>query len=315
MGETPWDDLAPDTGRRVDGRGRYDFFWVRMPDGAAALILKLDEGIEEVHPLPKLRNLSLSYRIMDGRSNLCLRLADTGQIDIFETLCRDVIESAEAAESSGSALSRAIQRTLRWHHLLRGGSPDGLTLEEQRGLVAELATLRDLADRLGPLTAVESWKGPEGSAKDFELPTMLVEVKARRGASHPKITISSDVQLEDVEGFALYLRVLDVDTAMASTGLTLLDHVEMTAAVFAFDPAAVELWEQRLASTGFDAEGSDERRVWKIGQSRTYEVAEGFPRLIPPLPDGVGDLRYSISLQACAPYEVAEDVLSPVRIQ
>lgn len=314
MSDSPWDGLASDTGRRIDSHGRCDFFWVRLPDGAPGLLLKLIDGVAEIHPLPKLRNLSLFYRMMDGRNNLCIRLADRGQVDLFETFCRDVVAAAEAAETSVASLGRALQRTLRWHHLLRGGSPDGLSLEEQRGLVAELAVLRDLRARFGAPTAIEAWKGPEGSAKDFELPGILVEVKARRGAAHPKVTISSEAQLSPVQGFDFFLRVVDVDTALGSSGQTLADHVDATAALFTEDQAALDLWEQRLAATGYDANDVDERRTWRTGRSRTYEVRPGFPRLIPPLPEGVADLRYSISLNACAPYEVAEDALSPARV-
>lgn len=314
MVETPWDDLAPDAGRRVDGRGRHDIFWARMPDGAPGLVLRLGEGVAEIHPLPQLRNLMLSYRTIEGRGNLCISLSDRGQADIFATLCRDVVVAAEAADSPAAALSRALQRTMRWHHLLRGGGSGGLTLEEQRGLIAELAVLRTFIDSFGPLPAIEAWKGPEGSAKDFEFLSVLVEVKARRGAAHPKIAISSEVQLETVEGVALYLQVLDVDTAIALAGLTLTDHVELTGSRFASDPTAMDLWERRIAATGFRAEDVDERRIWKIGASRTFEVREGFPRMTSPLPDGVENLKYSINLHACAPYEVADDVLSPARI-
>lgn len=314
MAETPWDDLAPDAGRRLDGRGRHDIFWARMPDGTPGLVLRLGERVDEVHPLPQLRNLTLSYRTLEGRRNLCISLSDRGQVDIFETLCRDVAAATEATDSPTAALSRAVQRTLRWHHLLRGGSADGLTLEEQRGLVAELAVLRHLTRSYGPLAAAEAWKGPEGSAKDFELASIHVEVKARRGAAHPKIAISSEVQLEAVEGFALYLHVIDVDTAMATDGLSLADHVEVTGALFASDPAAVDMWERRIAATGFRPEDVDERRVWKTGTSRTYEVRDGFPCMTPPLPLGVENLKYSINLHACVPFEVTEDVLSPARI-
>ncbi|WP_405405058.1 PD-(D/E)XK motif protein [Paracoccus sp. Ld10] len=314
MAETPWGDLAPDTGRRVDGHGRHDIFWARMPDGAPGLVLRLGEGVAEVHPLPQLRNLTLCYRTVEGRGNLCLSLSDHGQADIFDTLCRDVVSAAESVESPNAALARAVQRTLRWHHLLRSGGTGGLTLEEQRGLVAELAVLRALIESFGAFAAVEAWKGPEGSAKDFELATMHVEVKARRGAAHPKIAISSEVQLETIDGFALYLRVIDVDTAIAPEGLSLADHVGMTGAMLASDPAAVDLWERRIAATGFRPEDVDERRVWKTGTSRTYEVRDGFPRMTPPLPLGVENLKYYINLHACAPFEVYDDVLSPARI-
>lgn len=308
MAETPWDKLQPDTGIRVDGRGRHDIFWVRMPDRTPGLIMKLSGGAEEVHPLPKLKNLSLSYRHVDGSNTLCLSLTDKGQVDIFEALCRDVIDATEAADTVQSALSKAVQRTCRWHHLLRGGSPEGLTIEEQRGLVAELAVLRELAVELGPRAAIEAWKGPEGSPKDFETFVAHVEVKARRGAANAKIAISSEAQLEAVPGFDLYLKVLDVDTAIAPAGPTLADHVVETGLKFHSDPTAMSLWEQRLIAAGYRDEEVDSSRSWKIGTSRTYRVADGFPRITSPLPPGVSNVGYSIDLHVCAPYQVADDI-------
>lgn len=313
MNDTPWAGLGPDIGRRVDSEGRYDFFWAVMPNGLPALLLRVPEGTPTVQPLPVLRNLSLSYRLVDNREIFCISLEDRSQIEIFETLCRDVVAAAERAETANSVLARAVQRTMRWHHLLRAGSVEGLSIEEQRGLVAELAVLRDLVDRHGALTAIGAWMGPMGSPKDFELADIHVEVKARRGAAHPKITISSAAQLAAVDGFKLYLRVIDVDTALADQGMTLADHVNATAVCFAEDPAAVGLWEQRLAATGFLSEQVDPHRVWKTGHARIFDVIEGFPRLIPPLPEGVDDLKYSVSLAACAPFEVADEVLSPLR--
>ncbi|MDB6453635.1 PD-(D/E)XK motif protein [Falsirhodobacter sp. 20TX0035] len=107
------------------------------------------------------------------------------------------------------------------------------------------------------------------NVKDCELPGVLVEVKARRGAAHPKITISSEAQLSPVDGFKFFLRVIDVDTALASTGQTLADHVDPTAALFAEDPEALDLREERPAATGYDLDDIDERRTWRTGRSRT----------------------------------------------
>lgn len=313
MTDTPWAGLAPDIGRRVDSQGRYDFFWAVMPNGLPGLLLKMPEGTVKVHPLPVLRNLSLSYRQVDSRELFCISLEDRNQVEIFETLCRDVVAAGEQVDTGGSVLTRAIQRTMRWHHLLRAGTVEGLSIEEQRGLVAELAVLRDLVDRRGALSAIGAWMGPTGSPKDFELSEFHIEVKARRGAAHPKITISSAAQLAAVDGFALYLRVIDIDTALADQGMTLADHVYATAACFAGDPAATILWEQRLAATGYLSEQVDPHRVWKVGHARTFEVVNEFPRLVPPLPEGVDDLKYSVSLAACAPFEVADEILSPIR--
>lgn len=39
-----------------------------------------------------------------------------------------------------------------------------------------------------------------------------------------------------------------------------------------------------------------------------YQVQEGFPRLVEAdIPTGVGDVRYSVALSSCAPFETSMD--------
>lgn len=306
--EGPWSGIQPGIARRVDRKGRHDFFWVRMPDHSPALILQLSDTTPQVLPLPKLRNVEVSYRFIEGRNAYCIILGDRAHIDLFEVLCRDVVTGAEAAENEKAALQRAVRRTMRWHHLLRGGRSRGLTLEEQRGLVGELAFLRELVGHVGALRAVEAWRGPEESAKDFELPGLYFECKARRSAAHPKVRISSEAQLMDVAGARLFLRVQDVDTALNDEGMNLAAHVDLTAQHFNEDVSAQDIWEQRLFETGYDRDDVEEKRTWHLGTIRLFEVGEGFPRIIPPLPLGVEEVAYGIRLDACAEFEHAGDL-------
>lgn len=301
--EGPWEGIDPGTARRVDRGGRHDFFWARMPDRSPALILQLSEGAEEILPLPKLRNVGVFYRFVDGRKCYCITLSDCANIDLFETLCRDVVIAAEAAVDHKAALQRAVRRTTRWHHLLRGGGLRGLSLEEQRGLVGELALLRELVAMIGAGSAVEAWRGPEESAKDFELPGVYFECKARRSAAHPKIRISSEAQLMDIDDARLFLRVQDVDTALQGEGLNLSGHVALTSRLFEDDIAAQDIWDQRLLETGYDPEEVEAKRTWHLGAIRVFEVLEGFPRITPPLPQGVEELGYTIRLDACLGFE------------
>ncbi|WP_282026116.1 PD-(D/E)XK motif protein [Limimaricola cinnabarinus] len=302
MTEGPWEGLQENGARRADSRGRYDFFWIRMPDGSPGLLLRLSADTEEVRPLPKLKHVGVFYRIVDGRNSFCITLNERSHLDLFATLCRDVMSAAEKAEDLQGALARAVRRAMRWHHLLRGGKP-GMSLEEQRGLIAELAFLRALVEELGPLKAVEAWKGPDDSAKDFELPSLFFEIKARRSAAHPKIRISSDAQLMGIEGARLFLRVQDVDTSLEAEGASLTDHVNRTALLFERDFAALDIWEQRLAETKYSPESVEEQRRWHLGEARIFEVRDGFPRIVPPLPMGVEDVAYSIRLDACIEFE------------
>ncbi|MBL3564714.1 PD-(D/E)XK motif protein [Rhodovulum sulfidophilum] len=305
--EGPWASLAENEARRVDSKGRFDFFWVRMPDGAPGLVLRLSAGVEEVRPLPKLKHVGVFYRVVEGANHLCITLSEFAHIDLFETLCRDVVSAGEEAADLQGALGRAVRRAMRWHHLLRGGK-QGMPLEVQRGLVGELAFLRELVAVIGPSKAVEAWKGPDDSAKDFELPGMFFEVKARRSAAHPKIRISSEAQLMDIVGAQLFLRVQDVDTALDAEGDNLKDHVDRTAKLFEDDVAALDVWEQRIAESPYAEDAVEPERRWHLGAARLFQVVEGFPRIVPPLPAGTEELAYSIRLDACTGFETTTDL-------
>ena len=244
----PWKRLSLDEAKRVDVAGRFDFFWVVLEAGMPGLMLRLTEPPHPLPRLPKLRNLVASFRSISGGSAFVLGLKERSQVEIFETLCRDVVEAGEASADRDEALTRALQRTRRWYHLLRGGKTNGLSVEEQRGLVGELAFLRELVSAFGPDTAIEAWTGPTGSAKDFELIGSCVELKTRRVAAKPFVAISSEDQLSDVEGSYLCLRVVNVASAILPEGQSLHDHVRITAEMFEQEGAAYETWEETCCS-------------------------------------------------------------------
>ena len=309
----PWEKLNPDDARRVDAGGHYDFFWVVLNPGMPGLMLRLPSTPQPSPRLPKLKNLMASFRPTAGGSAFVLALKERSQVEIFETLCRDVVEAGEAGKDIDEALSRAIQRTRRWHHLLRGGRSGGLSVDEQRGLVGELAFLRDLVSGFGNETAIEAWTGPSGSAKDFEVIGSCIEIKARRVAARPFVAISSEDQLADVEGSRLFMRVYNVASAVLPEGKSLHDHVRMTAEMFEQDGNAFEDWEEALYSTGYDTENDYDERRWLLGAAANYEIIDGFPRIASPLMLGVENARYSVSLDACEPFRFKADLIETIR--
>lgn len=317
MPDNPWAGLVAGgiDARRIPNC-RHDFFWIVSANSEPGLLLRLEPGTTEARPLPKMRNLDIAYREVAGRPSLALLLKDGEQRELFASLCDDIVRAGEAAAENQDALNRAIRRTLRWHHLLRGGKSGQLTLEEQRGLIGELQYLTHLIDLVGPRAAIEAWKGPSGASKDFELDGCLVEVKARRGAAKPFVQISSEDQLADVTGSQLFLVVSPVDAVVKPNGKTLTDHVTELDKLFAVaDPDACALWEEAIGETGFDFDDDYSDRRWVIGKSLYFEVIEGFPRVSLPLVAGVSGVRYSIGLDACAPFSVEADVLDQLIVE
>lgn len=303
--DTPWSGLEAgrtDT-RRVDASARWSWFWAVMPRADAALVLQLSDLPKPAPDLPKLRNLEIRFQTLSGGPIFYIRLKDSAQLELFETLCRDVVAAGELAETEAEALERAIGRTFRWHYLLRGGKREVLSEEAQKGLIGEIEVLKLLIGTLGAKTALVAWTGPSGAPKDFELRADCIEVKARRGASQPFVKITSEHQLADVPDRRLWLGVLAVDKVQAPHGRTLTEHVgEVTESLERTEPSAIMDWDLHLADAGYDVQHDYTAWRWIVSAPEFHAVAEGFPRIAAPVTLGVADVTYALALSACAPF-------------
>lgn len=281
-----------------------------MPRADAALVLQLTDIPEPTPDLPTLKNLEISFQTLPGGPVLVMRLRDSAQLELFETLCRDVIAAGELANTEVEALERAVWRTFRWHYLLRGGRVETLTEDAQRGLIGEIEILRLLIARLGAKTALDAWTGPAGAPKDFELVADCIEVKARRGASQPFVNISSEHQLANVPSRRLWLGVLAVDKTQPPHGRTLTEYInEVTQLLDEIEPSAIMDWDQRIADAGYDALHDYSPWRWIASTPEFYSVAEGFPRITAPAPLGVSGVTYSLALSACEPFSTDWDTV------
>lgn len=302
---SPWSGLEAgqtDT-RRVDASARWNWFWAVMPRIDVALILQLSSLPNPLPDLPKLRNLEIRFQTLPGGPILYVRLKDSSHLELFETLCRDVMAAGELANTEAEALERAIGRTFRWHYLLRGGRREALAEESQKGLIGEIEILKLLISTLGAKPALAAWTGPSGAPKDYELTTGCIEVKARRGASQPFVKISNEHQLADVPDRHLWLGVLAVDKVQSPHGRTLSEYVgEVTEFLERIEPSAVMDWDLHLADAGYDMLDDYSAWRWVVSSPLFYSVGDGFPRIISPVPLGVSGVTYSLALSACAPF-------------
>lgn len=307
LNDTPWKGLGKSSvdSRRVDHAGKWNFFWAIMPGEDPALALVLHAPPVPALKMPKLRSLETGLASLTGGPAFYLRLKDHAQLELFETLCRDVVDCAEQAKTEADALTRAIGRTCRWHHLLRGGRGDGLSEEEQKGLIGELTVLEWLAGVIGPRATITGWTGPMGSPKDFEFYGHCVEVKARRTAAQPYVQILNEFQLADVLDHRLWLSVVAVDKVAEPFGNSLDFFVDRVASRFRSGDADLELlWETAISATGYRVEDDYSAARWVVGDPAWYDVRDGFPRVDLPLRAGVGSLKYAIALAACEPFKI-----------
>lgn len=308
----PWEDLEPPvqkpsvSGRRVDPVLKWALYWAVDADNSCLLIMQHATENRPRNKLPNLRGLEIATGVAQGanQAHLVIRLKDREQKEIFHRLCLDIIEATRMARSESEAIERFLARTWRWHWLLRGGRDQRLSDEEQKGLIGELGFMqRHLFPLIGVESSIKSWTGPLDAPKDFEVGRVCVEAKARRGAAIPFVSISTEHQLDTAGLDALFLNVTEVAGTSEddSRGVTVTDVVRCVFEdVQTKDAATVELFEERLLSVGFDWADDYTDKYWLVGQEYLFEVVEAFPRIIPSMhPNGVENVRYSISLQAC----------------
>jgi hypothetical protein len=315
MNENPWSAISPSSNSsivsalRADPNAPWDFFWALDVDRHCLLILRHSAEPDELPSLPKLRGMDVASVPAEpgGTAALVLRLLDGAQRDIFHRLCLDIMQAAASATTERQAVSLTISRTWRWHHLLRGGSSDLLTAEEQKGLIGELLVLETVfIQSITTIDAVGAWIGPTGSPKDFEVGQVCVEVKARRAGANQRISISSESQLDSTGLKHLFLHVVDLTETHAAdqAGLTVSDHAfSVGELILATDPGASALFEARLHAAGFQWEHDYSGFRWTQGDQHTFLVTEGFPRVTTAsIPSGVSHVTYSVSLPECLPF-------------
>ena len=318
MREDPWAEIDPPSiadsvaARRVDATLPWDFFWARGVDGRVLLTLRHSTGSAPTTQLPRLRDIEVTLSPPDESDT---QLLASNQRDIFQTLCLDIISTAAQAESEAEAVSTALMRTWRWHHLLRGGRGTLLSPEEQKGLLGELFVLeRLLLPRMDASSAVTAWRGPLGAPKDFEIARVAIEAKARRGGATPSISITSESQLDEGGVDSLFLHVVELDEAPtdATDGVTLHDVAErIRGRLLSLDPGSSGILETRLSASGYREEDDYSGHRWLEGATRIYLVTGNFPRITSgEIRSGVSNVRYSVSLADCEPFATSVSALN-----
>ena len=322
MGKDSWEDIDSPSiadavaARRVDANLPWNFFWARGMDGRVLLTLRHATVSAPTGQLPRLRDIEVTLSPPDESDTqlLAFKLLDSNQRDIFQTLCQDIISAATQAESEAGAVSAALSRTWRWHHLLRGGRGTLLSPEEQKGLLGELFVLeRLLLPRMNALSAVMAWRGPLGAPKDFEIARVAIEAKTRRGGATPSLSITSESQLDESGVDSLFLHVVELDEAPmdGTQGVTLHDVAErIRERLLSLDPGSAGIIETRLSAAGYRMEDDYSSHRWLEGATRMYQVSGDFPRITSgEIRSGVSNVRYSVSLSDCEPFATSVSAL------
>jgi len=269
------------------------------------------EAVLESHAVPVVKGFTLDLQrfpdVGPDEILLVLSLTDPGYRDMFSLIVSDIIDHAIYIENETDCIQAFLERIFRWQRFLEKHRPNVLGPEAQRGLYGELWFLREVA--LKELTheeAIRSWTGPEYDRHDFQFSTCCVEIKTTISKQHQKLWIANERQLDDSNIQALYIMHLSLDT-LQHLGETLPAIVDSIRAIIRLSESANSLFEDKLFEAGYLA--GHESAYSGVGYAKrdvsAFKVAEGFPRVTEgDVPNGVGDISYSILVAECKHFEV-----------
>ncbi len=309
ISKSPWDQIIRPTNHRVistlrvDAKLQRDIFWGLDRKGQKMLVLHSSTPILNDYRLPKLREIDFRIEERGSGALIALSLIDAEKADLFKVLCDDLIYVVGNLDTDHDAALRLMERSYRWHYLLRSSSRRLLSEREQRGLIAELSFLRDMAmPSIGVAAAVDAWRGPLGAHQDFQVSGFRVEVKSTDPEAPRSFSVSSEHQLDPsgTEGDAVSLALIEIARSedCAEVGETLTELVESIRRLCDAAGQCTRLeYEQLLSAAGYMDDDSYCTTKWSARSAFVIEVDNDFPAIrASALPSGIRGVRYECDL-------------------
>ena len=286
----------------ADNAGRLSF----------GLITRQPPGLPQLSDTVKIVKAEREH---DGTWILLLTLDDAKFSEVFMRLCSHVHSKVSQSVTEAAGISTAMECFAEWRQLFQASKKRVLSMEECRGLFAELDFgFNVLTQRVETSVVVEGWQGPYGSDQDFQFLDVHYEVKSRHATTHA-LRIASEYQLD---GDNIILVSVEVaDSAKALPGFTsLTDLAAQSRETVARDGGDVEIFDAALDELGFDPSEEVYRQTYFSSRGFDYySVTDQFPRVTPrTIATGVSGVKYRLELTAIDEFAIdVEAALSPMK--
>ena len=292
--------------RRLTDEHQLDVFLVSDPLSRLTF-LEVKVLPEDIH-LPEVDvGDILDVELIANDGALKIKLLSHNYADIFYVLVDDLVDCLISNQGSVKGARALMLRLRKWEHLLEASSR-GLTKSAQKGLFGELLVLGHLLSNslLEPLRVLNSWIGPDGDTRDFELGEIGIEVKTTSVKGLLSVQISNERQLEIVAVDKLFLWCISIEISDNGTGLN--EKVQEIENLLFVDPELLEKFRMKLIRVGY-LEVDTHRYTSKffVREEFIFRISQGFPRIVSEgIPNGVFEVSYRVDLEACDKWRVAK---------
>lgn len=266
--------------------------------------------------IPELKNYRFKgvgiFTIEAGNTiELNIYLLDNDLKDIFSLFIQNILEEIENNVTESEAIATTLNVVSKWKKLFDKINFDGLTLEQQKGLIGELLFLNYLLNNdKTSANAVNAWTSAEQDfqAKDFTFGSVGVEIKFT-ASKQPRIKVSTERQL-DAENLSELFLVLYSTEAVKDNGISLNSIVEQTRQKISTEEER-SIFNGKLQLNGyFDEDKEHYGKMYSLKKTFVFTVTSDFPKIVKSkLSLGIFDISYSIEISAAEKFIVETEII------
>jgi hypothetical protein len=248
---------------------------------------------------------------VENKTELYIYLLDNELKDIFSLFIQNILEDIEKSVTESEAIKTTLNVVSKWKKLFDKINFNGLSIEQQKGLIGELLFLNSLLDNeKTSANAVNIWTSAEQDfqAKDFTLGSVGVEVKFT-ASKQPRVKVSNERQLDAENLSKLYLILYSFE-AVKDNGISLNSIVEQTRQRISTEEE-LSVFNAKLQLNGyFDEDKEHYGRMYSLKRTFVFTVTSDFPKIIKSqLPLGIYNTSYSIEISALENFIVEPETI------
>ena len=279
--------------------------------GQHLYIMSVSKNVE----IPELKN----YRFKgveifpvetDDFCELNIYLLDNDLKDIFSLFIQNILEDIAESVTENEAVTKTLNVISKWKKLFDKINFNGLSIEQQKGLIGESLFINHLLDhQKSSSTILNGWTGPDFEDKDFVFGATGIEIKLT-SSKYPKLKITNEGQLDAQNLNELFLILYTVED-VKENGFTLNSLIDQIQEKLSANIDELKFFNERLMLLGyFEDDKEHYNKMYSLKKIYTYSVSEEFPKIIKSqLPVGVYNTSYFIELSAVENFSVEmEDI-------
>lgn len=279
--------------------------------GQHLYIMSVSKNLE----IPELKNyrfkgVEIFIVEADDFCELNIYLLDNDLKDIFSLFIQNILEDITESITETEAITKTLNVISKWKKLFDKINFNGLSIEQQKGLIGELLFINYLLDyQKSSSLILNAWTGPDFEDKDFLFGGIGIEIKLT-SSKYPKIKITNEGQLDSQNLNDLFL-ILYTAENVKENGFTLNSLIEQTQQKLSPNIDELKFFNERLLLLGYLEEHKEHyNKMYSLKKTYSYSVSEEFPKIIKSqLLIGVYNTSYFIELSAVERFTIQMEEL------